>query len=80
MNGCDASLMFAVRSIMKKRPYTVIWVTLIITTAIFSLQLQMFDGPISEASGQDFNSFYNCIWCVIITLATTGYGDIYPKT
>ena len=72
--------MFAIRAIMKERPYTVILISLIITSCIFSMQLQMFDGPISEASNQNFNSFWNCIWCVLITLATTGYGDIYPKT
>ena len=31
-------------------------------------------------SGQNFNLLSNAMWNVIITLTTTGYGDIYPKT
>jgi len=34
----------------------------------------------SEVSGQNFNSFFNAMWNMIITLTSAGYGDLYPKT
>jgi potassium intermediate/small conductance calcium-activated channel subfamily N protein 2 len=40
----------------------------------------VFDGPLSEASGQNFNLISNACWNVIITLTTTGYGEYYPKS
>jgi potassium voltage-gated channel Shab-related subfamily B member 1 len=34
----------------------------------------------TEASEQNFNSFYNSMWNMIITLTSAGYGDLFPKT
>lgn len=36
MNGCEADAMFAVRSIMKQRPYTILFVSLVVSTVVFS--------------------------------------------
>ena len=34
----------------------------------------------TEASEQNFNSFFNSMWNMIITLTSAGYGDLFPKT
>jgi Ion channel len=38
----------------------------------------MFERPMISISGFDFNNLYNCVWCIIITVATVGYGDYFP--
>jgi potassium intermediate/small conductance calcium-activated channel subfamily N protein 2 len=80
INGCDANLMFAMKAYMKQKPYQTIGVYLGLTVLIFGYQLKILEGPLSEASNQDFNNFQNAMWNVVVTLATVGYGDFYMKT
>ena len=80
MNGCDANEMFAIKSLMKQMPFTFISAALVLTIFLFGYQLKVFEGPLSAASGQNFNLLSNAMWNVIITLTTTGFGDIYPKS
>lgn len=80
MNGTDASLLFAIKAYMKQRPYVAITISVIVTIVVFGYMLRIFEGPISEASKQDFTKVGNCMWCVVVTLATVGYGEFYMKT
>ena len=72
--------MFAIKSLMKQMPFTFISAALVLTIFLFGYQLKVFEGPLSAASGQNFNLLSNAMWNVIITLTTTGFGDIYPKS
>lgn len=80
LNGCEAEEMFAIKSLMKQMPFTFISAALIITIVLFGYQLKIFEGPLSDVSNQNFNLMSNCMWNVIITLTTTGFGDVYPKS
>ena len=80
MNGVEANYMFAVKSLMKAQPYRVLVLALLISVAQMGYCLRMFERPLSDASGQDFNLISNTIWNVFVTMTTVGYGDFYPKT
>lgn len=80
MNGCEADSMFAIKGLMKQKPYSILFGSLMITTVIFGFQLRLFEAALAEASGQDFSDMINCMWNVIITLTSVGYGELFPKT
>mmetsp|Transcript_1371 Transcript_1371/g.1803 ORF Transcript_1371/g.1803 Transcript_1371/m.1803 type:complete len:125 (+) Transcript_1371:1188-1562(+) len=65
---------------MQRKPYTVIISALILSIIIFGYHLRIFEQDLTEASGQDFTSLWNAIWNCVITLMSTGYGDLFPKT
>ena len=80
MHGCDASTIFAVKSLMKQMPYGLLIGSLIFTTFIFGYQLRIFESPLNEVSGQNYDNMNTCMWNVIITLSSVGYGELFPKT
>ena len=80
MNKCEANFMFAIKGLMKQKPWSVLGYGITITAIMFGYILKIVESPLNEVSGQDFDSLWNCCWNVVITMTTVGYGDIYPKS
>lgn len=47
MNGCEANEMFAIKAIMKEKPYSILFYSMIVSTALFGYQLRIFERPLS---------------------------------
>ena len=58
MNGWDADMMFSVQGEFKQSPNTILISTLIISVLIFGYNIRIFEAPLSEVSGQRFDSYY----------------------
>lgn len=80
MNGCHASYMFAIKSLMKDQPYLVLLTNVVLSMFYFGYLIRIFDQDLSSVSGQNFNSITNPVWLAIVTMTTVGYGDFYPKS
>ena len=80
MYGCHADLMFSVRGEFKQNPNFTLIATMFISGFIMAYMLRIFERPLSEVSGQNFNRIDTAMWNIIVTMTTVGYGDTYPKT
>ena len=65
---------------LKERPYTVVISVLFISIMFFGAALRTAERPFMKVSGKDWDYIWNGMWCIIITMATVGYGDFYPTT
>eukprot|EP00347_Sterkiella_histriomuscorum_P017263 403350062 len=80
MNGCKATTIFTIKSIIQENPYSLISFLFIFTLFTSAYALQVFERPFVNNTPQDYESYWNALWNIVVTMATIGYGDLYPKT
>ena len=75
MMGIKLSYFFAIKCLIKKEPLKM-WLSLLtVSVMILSSMLKVL-----ENYSEQYQTFGNCIWNVLITMTTVGYGDISAKT
>lgn len=80
MMGCYASVTFSLRGQFKETPNLALGLTTLISAFVCAQMLRIYERPLSEVSGQRFDKFPSSLWCIIVTMSTVGYGDMFPKT
>jgi hypothetical protein len=80
MNGFNTNLYFAIKGVMITKPFQISGILFLIVLFYSSYGIRIFERGIDDYSKLIFANFWNSIWCLIITMTTTGYGDYTPNT
>jgi hypothetical protein len=79
--GFTANLRFAYKCLLKSDPGLTVLMTLLFSVFFLAYQLRIFEEPYYLAINQlDFGNFFSSAYCIVITMTTVGFGDIYPGT
>ncbi|KRX06937.1 hypothetical protein PPERSA_07100 [Pseudocohnilembus persalinus] len=78
--SCDSDILFVIKCTMKEQPYTIVSIGFFCSLFYFSFLIRVCESPLIRQGNQDFHSYYNSIWNMIITMTTVGYGDYYAQT
>lgn len=79
--GVENSLTFVFRCIMQEHPFQLILTMLLVGIAVFGYALRIAETPVSLTDkSMDLTGYIECCWCSMITMATIGFGDYYPRS
>lgn len=81
---CQASVSFAVKAELKKRPYLMLGILMGATIIYLGFAIRTFEVSYRPKDGSapkfDFGYLANAFWLTIITMTTVGFGEGYPST
>ena len=96
LTGCESgsNYMYVMKCIMKDRPLEILFTAMLIYIISFAYAIKVCERPLIYAIIQknkdnpsfslpvsnDVSNYYNAMWLMIVTMATIGYGDFFPRT
>lgn len=71
--------LFKFKCIFRKYPIASVFLVWLLSTAFFSLALNVLEHNIPITSNK-FKYYENCIWFTIISTTSVGFGDVKPQS
>lgn len=82
-HSCQLNSKFIFKILQKEHPFSTLCLILLLTCICFGYSLRNFEllfWETQQEKSQDWNNFWNSIWCIFVSMTTVGYGDFYPNT
>ena len=80
MTGTDGDITFSLRGTFRENPNAALVITFILSAIACAYMIRIFERPVAMVSGYRFDQFQTCMWNIVVTMTTVGYGDVIPVT
>jgi len=79
--GFTANVRFAFKCLLTSSPGYTVCAVLIMSVLILAYLIRIFEMPYGQDYGLiTWDSYFTAIWFIVITMTTTGFGDVFPST
>ena len=78
--GVNLNLLFPFKCLMTKRPYTFYPIVLSMTILFTTYGLMVGEIPLDRLTFTNYSNWWNSLWCIIITITTVGFGDLFARS
>lgn len=81
MHGYELKYTNIVKTLTKESPFLTIILGTLVSIITFSYAIRICERPLTDIlNDQTFGYLSSSMYCVVITMMTVGYGDMYPRT